>query len=48
MVFMKIVALCFRLPVFQGPSASFVVPLLAIQAESAWVCDDITGKLQLL
>ncbi|KAK3758092.1 hypothetical protein RRG08_006667 [Elysia crispata] len=28
-----------RLPVFQGPSSSFLVPLLALQRDSSWMCE---------
>ncbi|XP_041370633.1 solute carrier family 23 member 1-like [Gigantopelta aegis] len=32
-----------RLPVFQGPSSSFIVPLLALRADKAWACDRVTA-----
>ncbi|KAH9500095.1 hypothetical protein Btru_076592 [Bulinus truncatus] len=30
-----------RLPIFQGPSSSFLVPLLALQRDPSWTCSNI-------
>lgn len=34
----------FRLPLYQGPAMTYVVPLLAMQSLPEWQCPDVSAR----